>query len=26
VQAATGSGKIQGLISYALINRQNENG
>ena len=26
VQAATGSSKIQGLISYALINRQNENG
>ena len=26
VQAATGSGKIQGLISYALINRENENG
>tara|TARA_E500000305_G_scaffold54929_1_gene43830 strand:+ start:70 stop:420 length:351 start_codon:yes stop_codon:yes gene_type:complete len=26
VQAATGSNKIQGLISYALINRQNENG
>ena len=26
VQAATGSGKIQGLINYALINRENENG
>ena len=26
VQAATGRGKIQGLISYALINRENENG
>ena len=26
VKAATGSGKIQGLISYALINRENENG
>ena len=26
VQAATGSSKIQGLISYALINRENENG
>ena len=26
VQAATGSGKIQGLISYALIDRRNENG
>ena len=26
VQAATGAGKIQGLISYALINRENENG
>ena len=26
VQAATGSNTIQGLISYALINRQNENG
>ena len=26
VQAATGSNKIQGVISYALINRQNENG
>tara|TARA_Y100001937_G_scaffold78811_1_gene106859 strand:- start:75 stop:422 length:348 start_codon:yes stop_codon:yes gene_type:complete len=26
VQAATGSNKIQGLISYALINRENENG
>mgnify|MGYP001168143130 CR=1 FL=1 len=26
VQAATGSSKIQGLINYALINRQNENG
>ena len=26
VQAATGSNKIQGVISYALINRENENG
>jgi|TARA_R100000479_G_scaffold103904_1_gene51848 hypothetical protein len=26
VQAATGSNKIQGLINYALINRENENG
>ena len=26
VQAATGSNKIQGLISYALIDRRNENG
>ena len=26
VQAATGSNTIQGLISYALINRENENG
>ena len=26
VTAATGSNKIQGLISYALINRENENG
>ena len=26
VQAATGSSKIQGLISYAIINRENENG
>ena len=26
VQAATGSSKIQGLINYALINRENENG
>ena len=26
VQAATGSNKIQGAISYALINRENENG
>ena len=26
VQAATGSNKIQRLISYALINRENENG
>ena len=26
VQAATGSSKIQGVISYALINRENENG
>ena len=26
VQAATGSNKIQGLISFALINRENENG
>ena len=26
VQAATGSNTIQGLINYALINRQNENG
>ena len=26
VQADTGSNKIQGLISYALINRENENG
>ena len=26
VTAATGSSKIQGLISYALINRENENG
>ena len=26
IQAATGSSKIQGLISYALINRENENG
>ena len=26
VQAATGSNKIQGSISYALINRENENG
>ena len=26
VQVATGSSKIQGLISYALINRENENG
>jgi len=26
VQAATGTSKIQGLISYALINRENENG
>ena len=26
VQAATGSNKIQGLICYALINRENENG
>ena len=26
VQAGTGSNKIQGLISYALINRENENG
>ena len=26
VQAATGSSKIQGLISYALIDRRNENG
>ncbi len=26
VQAATGSSKIQGMISYALINRENENG
>jgi len=26
VQAATGSNKIQGLIRYALINRENENG
>ena len=26
VQAATGSNKIQGLISYALINRENVNG
>jgi len=26
IQAATGSNKIQGVISYALINRENENG
>ena len=26
VQAATGSNKILGVISYALINRENENG
>ena len=26
VQAATGGSTIQGLISYALINRENENG
>ena len=26
VQADTGTNKIQGLISYALINRENENG
>ena len=26
VQAATGSNKIQGLINYALITRENENG
>ena len=26
VKAATGSNKIQGVISYALINRENENG
>ena len=26
VQAATGSNKIQGAISYALITRENENG
>ena len=26
VQAATGSNTIQGAISYALINRENENG
>ena len=26
IQAATGSNKIQGLISYALIDRRNENG
>jgi len=26
VQAATGSSKIQGVINYALINRENENG
>jgi len=26
VQAATGSNTIQGLVSYALINRENENG
>ena len=26
VQAATGSNKIQGVISYALINRENEHG
>ena len=26
VQADTGSNKIQGLISYALINRENEHG
>ena len=26
VQAATGSNKIQGAISYALLNRENENG
>ena len=26
VQAATGSNTIQGVISYALINRENENG
>jgi len=26
VQAATGSSKIQGLISYALIDRSQENG
>ena len=26
IQADTGSNKIQGLISYALINRENENG
>ena len=26
VQSATGSNKIQGAISYALINRENENG
>ena len=26
VQAATGSNKIQGLISYALIDRSQENG
>ena len=26
VQAATGSNKIQGLISYALVNRQDQNG
>ena len=26
VQAATGSNKIQGVISYALINRENKNG
>ena len=26
VQAATGGSKIQGLISYALIDRRNENG
>jgi len=26
VQSATGSSKIQGLISYALIDRSQENG
>ena len=26
VQSATGSGKIQGLISYALVDRSQENG
>mgnify|MGYP003110485269 FL=1 len=26
IQAATGSGKIQGVISYALIDRSQENG
>ena len=26
IQAATGSNKIQGLVSYALLNRENENG
>ena len=26
VQAATGSSKIQGLISYALVNREDQNG